>query len=149
MATFSSVTRQHVLQAIAEYDERGGDNFLETYGFAPARGYELLHEGRTYDLRAVVGVAHRFATGRQATPEDFSGGLDAAVAILRKREFDVTEPPTASRSRRTIAPRSGASRAERTPRPTASRASSREIEPTICPTCSMALPATGICDSCG
>ena len=33
VATFSSVTRQHILQAIAEHDTRGSEHFLGVYGF--------------------------------------------------------------------------------------------------------------------
>lgn len=146
MATFSSVSRQHLLQAIAEYDARGGEDFLQVYGFGPSRDYTLLHEGRTYDLRAVLGVAHRFATGRLATSAEFDGGAPGAVAILRKRGFEVTEPASMSTAQAapTRAPR--APRAARTPvaRPTPVR----EAPPKICPTCSMTLPATGVCDYC-
>ena len=140
MATFSSVTRNHVLQALAEYDSLGPEEFLGRYGFAPTRGYTLVHEGRSYDSRAVLGVAHRHATGRLATSEEFSG-MAGAVAILRKRGFVVAEPPAASR-----APRARSRRAA----PAASaRAATRDTPAAICPTCSMALPATGICDDCG
>jgi hypothetical protein len=147
VATFSSVTRQHVLQAIAEYDSRGGEEFLEAYGFTPSRGYTLIHEGRSYDSKAILGVAHRFATGRLATSEEFHGGMHGAVAILRKRGFEVTEPASAARATLPRATRTPAARtrAPRTARPTAAR----EAPPAICPTCSMALPATGVCDTCG
>jgi hypothetical protein len=144
VATFSSVTRQHILQALAEYDARGGEQFLDVYGFAPSGGYTLDHEGRSYDSRAVLGVAHRFATGRLATSDDFRGGMSGAVAILRKRGFDVTEPASA--------PRSAPVRDVRGSRPTRAPAragATREVETRICPTCSMTLPATGICDTCG
>jgi len=147
VATFSSVTRQHVLQALAEYDARGGEEFLEVYGFGPSRGYTLIHEGRSYDSRAVLGVAHRFATGRLATSDEFNGGMHGAVAILRKRGFEVTEPASASRATPVRTPR-----APRTPRATrspATRSPARETPVAICPTCSMALPATGVCDDCG
>ena len=151
MATFSSVTRNHVFQALAEYDARGGEQFLEVYGFAPSPGYTLTHEGRRYDSRAILGVAHRFATGRLATSDEFSAGMDGAVAILRKRGFEVTEPaatvrpaqPRAARTPRASAPRSGAARVS-SPRASAAR----ETPPKICPTCSLTLPATGICDQC-
>lgn len=148
MATFSSVTRTHVLQAIAEYDERGGDDFLALYGFDPTPEYPLVHEGRSYDSRALLGVAHRFATGRLATTEEFHGGMAGAVAILRKRGFEVTGPPTAAP--RAAAPRTRAPRTA-APRPaTPSRAAAaREATVAICPTCSTALPATGVCDYCG
>ena len=94
MATFSAVTRQHILQAIAEYDSRGGDDFLGVYGFAPG-GYPLLHEGRSYDSTAILGVAHRYATGRLASADEVGS---VGSAVLRKRGFDVTEPPSVRRA---------------------------------------------------
>ncbi len=145
MATFSSVTRQHVLQALAEYDARGGEEFLEVYGFEPSRGYTLVHEGHSYDSRAILGVAHRFATGRLATPDDFSGGMQGPVAILRKRGFEVSEPVSAARAAPVRAPRT--TRAPRSP--VARSAAARETPAAICPTCLMTLPATGVCDECG
>ena len=45
MATFSAVTGQHILAAIAECDERGSENFLGVYGFEPSAGRWLAHEG--------------------------------------------------------------------------------------------------------
>ncbi|WP_258725728.1 hypothetical protein [Cellulomonas sp. NS3] len=146
MATFSSVSRQHVLQALAEYDERGGDAFLNLYGFAPTPGYALLHEGRPYDVTAVLGVAHRFATGRLATPDAFSSGMANAVAILRKRGFDVTEPAGVVRAAPVKTPRAPRTSTPRTTTPRAS--ATREATPVLCPTCSMVLPATGVCDYC-
>jgi hypothetical protein len=153
VATFSSVSRQHVLQSLAEYDARGGEEFLEVYGFEQSGDYTLIHEGLSYDSRAVLGVAHRFATGRLATSDDFSSDMQGAVAILRKRGFEVTEPrtsprPTPGRSPR--APRtSRATRSPATRSPATRAAAARDAPPAICPTCSMALPATGVCDDCG
>jgi hypothetical protein len=151
VATFSSVTQQHILQAIAEYDARGAEEFLDVYGFAATDDYPLVHEGREYDSRAVIGVAHRFATGRIATPEEVESGLDTAVTILRRRGFTVSEPYFAPRAtapavRRARATTPRATAASRTP--TRSVSTSPERAPAICPTCSMALPATGICDNC-
>ena len=145
VATFSSVSRQNVLQAIAEYDSRGSTGFLDVYGFDPLPGYALVHEGRSYDLRAVVGVAHRFATGRLATSEEFGSSTDGAVAILRKRGFDVTEPAVAVRAG------AGACRARAAGSADTRRAGTavREAPSATCPTCFMTLPATGICDECG
>jgi hypothetical protein len=154
VATFSSVRQQHVLQALAEYDARGREEFLDVYGFAPSDDYPVVHMGRNYDSRAVLGVAHRFATGRLATPEEVESGFDGAVTILRRRGFTVSEPYSAARR---TAP---ASRSPRPPQATTPRASpgsrtlargvstAPERTPTICPTCSMALPATGVCDNC-
>ncbi len=145
MATFSSVTKQHVLQAIAEHDARGEAEFLELYGFGRTSDYTIVHEGRSYDAQAVLGVAHRYATGRLATSEEFHAGMQGAVTILRKRGFEVTEPPAAA-----YPPRPRVTRSTRAPRtPTTRTAPSREAPARICPTCSMTLPATGVCDECG
>jgi hypothetical protein len=38
-----------VLAAIAEFDEIGRDQFLDRYGFLPARDVVLLHQERRYD----------------------------------------------------------------------------------------------------
>lgn len=141
VATFSAVQRSHILQAIEECDRRGPDDFLGVYGFHPSVGYELTHEGRTYDSKAILGVAHRYATGRLATSEDFRGGMSDAVEILRKRGFEVDEPAVASRPSR---PRSPVTRP-----PAVRRVAAPERPVAMCPTCFMALPATGICDQCG
>lgn len=142
MATFSSVTRQHILQAIAEHDDRGAENFLGVYGFVPSGEGPLVHEGRSYDATAILGVAHRYATGRAATAEEFGGGRLGAADILRKRGFDVAGPGGATKGaapRRAAAPRKAAA-----PR----RPVVPEREVALCPTCFMTLPATGVCDSC-
>jgi len=151
VATFSSVTRQHVLAALAEHDARGAEEFLALYGFEPSAG-TVRHEGRTYDARAILGVAHRYATGRLARQEEFHGELQA-TGLLSKRGFEVTEPPSARRA--ASAPTtSRATRATRAPRASATRPTTRtpvrEERPlAICPTCFTALPATGVCDTCG
>ncbi len=146
VATFSSVTRHNVLQAIAEYDERGSEEFLDLYGFEPVLGYALVHEGHSYDSRAVLGVAHRFATGRLATAEEFHGGMQDAVMILRKRGFEVTVPASAPRPVPVKATRTRTPAARTT---TTRSTAAREAPAAICPTCLMTLPATGICDDCG
>lgn len=143
MATFSSVTPSHVLKALAEHDSRGAEAFLALYGFEPS-GSTLTHEGRGYDARVILAVAHRYATGRLAQPEEFHG-VTQAVLLLRRRGFEVTEPAGA---RRVPAPAPAAKRtaAQRTT-PTR-RAPVREERIVLCPTCSMTLPATGVCDYC-
>lgn len=146
MATFSSVTRQHILRAIEEHDDRGADAFVGVYGYTPAPGYTLVHEGRTYDSKAVLGVAHRYATGRPAAAEELVDAKVDAVAILRKCGFEATAPAAARAAaspRRTAQPRRRAASAP------ARKQAAPEPVVAVCPTCFMALPATGVCDSCG
>ncbi|WP_236121948.1 hypothetical protein [Cellulomonas palmilytica] len=147
------MTRQHVLQAIAEYDSRGRDGFLGVYGYAPTPGYAIVHEGSSYDLPAVLGVAHRFATGRLAPSDEVVGSIGSAAAILRKRGFEVTEPggSSAAGARSSSRTTTRAPRAPRTTTPRATptrRTAAPEPVAAICPTCSMTLPATGVCDYC-
>lgn len=145
MATFSSVTGQHLLQAMAEHDDVGAEHFLAAHGFTASDDVVLVHEGRRYDARAVMAVAHRHATGRLATPEEFRSSLDQAVTILRRRGFEVVGRTTATRTTATRSPsRSAAARSPRT----STRRTTVETPPAICPTCSMTLPATGVCDYC-
>jgi hypothetical protein len=88
------VTQYGVLQAIAEFDRVGRDAFLDQYGFGPATGYFLVHDGRDYDSKAIVGVAHAFDLPEMGplSAADFSGG-DATVArLLRDLGFEVRSP---------------------------------------------------------
>ncbi|MCU1617166.1 MAG: hypothetical protein JWO98_4706 [Frankiales bacterium] len=90
----ADVTRDNVLQTLAEYDDLGGEVFLANYGFKPARSYLLLHDGRRYDSKAIVGVAHRHVNGRALGSGDFSGGAATVVPVLTRLGFRVEGPQT-------------------------------------------------------
>lgn len=92
MPDFDAVSRDHVLQALTEYDERGADDFLAVYGFGRARDYVLWHDGRGYDSKAVLGVALKYATGVAARSSEFSGGRSGAAKVLWALGFEVSEP---------------------------------------------------------
>lgn len=62
------LTRAAVLQAIADLDAG-----IE-HPFGSPTGYELVHEGRRYPPKAVIGLACRSLLGRVLLPEEFSGG---------------------------------------------------------------------------
>ena len=47
-----------VRMAVQLFDEMGRKAFLETYGFGKAHTYYLYENGRYYDSKAIVGVAH-------------------------------------------------------------------------------------------
>ena len=90
----SDLTVDGVERAIAEFDRLGRDAFLAQYGFGRAQGYFLSSQGRRYDSKAIVGVAHGYDRpdlGR-LRPQDFSGG-DATVArVLEALGFQVERP---------------------------------------------------------
>jgi 5-methylcytosine-specific restriction enzyme A len=84
------VTRAAVLDAIAEYDTLGQEEFLGKYGFDRARSYLLIHGGKAYDSKAIVGVAHGFLPGERAlAARDFSGGEATVGRLLRGLGFTV------------------------------------------------------------
>ena len=60
----ADVTREAVLAALAEHDQLGQDQFLDKYGFDRARLYVLVHDGKPYDSKAIVGAAHGSCQGR-------------------------------------------------------------------------------------
>jgi 5-methylcytosine-specific restriction protein A len=86
-------SREAVKSAIEECDRRGRDNFLQTYGFGPARRYLLLFNGRRYDSKAIVGVAYRYQFPKRGhlTADMFSGGItrDGAARRLRELGFEI------------------------------------------------------------
>ena len=89
MPPLDSIRRGDVIRTIAEYDRLGRDTFLSTHGFGNATEYVLMHEGYGYDSKAIVGVAHRYATGRELAPSDFNGDHDGAAQVLRDLGFVV------------------------------------------------------------
>lgn len=84
------VTREAALAAIREYERLGQDGFLAEYGFDRARSYLLIYDGKAYDSKAIVGVAHGFLPGEQAlAASEFSGGEATVGRLLRKLGFTV------------------------------------------------------------
>jgi len=77
---------------MAEFDDRGRDEFLRTYGFGRATKFFVFHEGRPYDSKAIVGVAHRFRHGVALTSDSFSGGQQTVVRLLCGLGFEVGPP---------------------------------------------------------
>ena len=85
----SDLTTSAVTQAIEEFDRIGRAAFLEKYGFGRARDYVLQRDGRSYNSKAIAGVAHGYLPGR--TPlaaEEFPGG-ESTVRILEGLGFTV------------------------------------------------------------
>lgn len=97
----------------------------------------LWHHGDEYDAQPILGAAHLHATGRPVTPAEFADGESGAAELLRERGFDVVaqEEPVAVSPRRTATPKA---------RKTATTPPALKV----CPSCHMALPASGVCDYC-
>ena len=88
MPSWNAVRSEHVLSAMGECDAQGDEEFLSSHGFERTKSYVLWHKGRGYDSRAVLGVAHGFATGSIVSPEEFAGD-DEAAQVLTHLGFDI------------------------------------------------------------
>lgn len=91
---FKDISRPAVLSAIEEFDRLGRLAFLKKYHFGPAREYFLLHEGRKYDSKAIVGAAHgiHMPVEGPLRPDQFTGGQATVGQLLEKLEFVVIAP---------------------------------------------------------
>jgi hypothetical protein len=81
------LTREHVLLALADLDV-GAE-----HPFGTPTGYELVHDGKRYPPKAVIGLAYRHFAGRILQPDEFSGGEAhrQANAVLRHLGFNVVK----------------------------------------------------------
>lgn len=86
----TDITRQAVEKAIDKYDQMGQDAFLSHYGFERARLYVLVHDGKRYDSKAIIGAAHGFLPGEHPLAAgEFSGGEATVGRLLRRLGFTV------------------------------------------------------------
>lgn len=138
MPDWNLVSRSHVYAAMKECDNLGPREFLRRYGFGRATAYTLWHQGQEYDPQAILGVALLHATGTAARSDELSGGKDGPVKVLTDLGFDVVvdEEALAAEKPKRVKPAK--------PKP----AAARDVKPKVCPTCHMALPASGVCDFC-
>jgi hypothetical protein len=168
----SQVSRPDVIAAMAECDRLGSREFLSRYRFGRAKASTVWHDGHEYDSKALLGVALLHATGRPATKDDFRDGEGAATRLLADMGFDVVvDKDLIEAEDRAAADRALSGQAETvaspsksttvrkraaTKKPAAPKAVKKVGRPDpmiqhkpVCPTCFMAIPATGVCDNCG
>ena len=151
MSLLNSIDRPHVLTAIETWDKAGGAACRLARGGVST--HVLLHGGREYDAAAIMGIAHGLATGRTLTPADVPGGGAGASKALTRLGFQIRDdspptervPGTRARTPRTS---SASPRSTRTPTPRTSRVAATDKPVDLCPRCFIALPATGVCDTC-
>lgn len=84
-------SRQAIIDAVAEFDQIGRAAFLEKYGYRVAKRYYLDIEGKLYDSKPIVGVAHKFQfpSDGPLTPREFSGGESTVQRKLEDLGFRV------------------------------------------------------------
>jgi 5-methylcytosine-specific restriction protein A len=86
-------SRQAVLDAVAEFDQIGREEFLKKYGYREAQRYFLEIDGKRYDSKAIVGVAHKYQFPAEGalTFDEFSGGESTVQRKLEKLGFHVVQ----------------------------------------------------------
>jgi hypothetical protein len=89
MIDWGQVTPADVERAMDDYDRLGAAPFFAAHGFAPTTTYELVHDGRAYPPKAILGTAFELATGRRLASADFEGGKAGAVKVLGQLGFTV------------------------------------------------------------
>lgn len=161
MIDLRALDRDHVLNAIDAYAAAGGDAFIAAHG-AGDDGIRIMEAGRECDAVAVMGIAHGIATGRTLSKAELAGKVRQVHKRLVDLGFAVSPLPVTTTTKRPAARGSSAPRAAATPRTTsasrpatakplsaaAKRAAAEERPIALCPSCFVALPATGRCDMC-
>jgi hypothetical protein len=89
----ADVSLAHVRDAITREDILEAIRALETgvsHKFGPSTTYDVVHEGRHYPPKAVVGLAAERALGRPLRPDEFSGGEGQwAFRLLKAHGFQI------------------------------------------------------------
>lgn len=68
------------------------------YGFKDSTDYDLVHDGKRYPPKAILGLAAERVVGRPLSADEFAGGeKSAAFTILGRHKFDIT-PKSSSNS---------------------------------------------------
>jgi hypothetical protein len=88
------LTQHHVLSALTDLDA-GIDA-----PFGPSTGYELVHDGKRYAPKAVIGFAAKHLTGKMLAHGKFSGGEAPGQAnhVLRALGFNVVAKDSVAKS---------------------------------------------------
>lgn len=93
MAISEITDRSAILAAIQEFDTRGRDAFLKWSKFGRSVRYFIEHEGKLYDAKAIVGVAHGYQfPGEFLEHGNFSSGEKTVNRLLESLGFTVVEP---------------------------------------------------------
>ena len=80
----SEITREHILKALASIDAGS------KHRWSPSRKYILVHDGRSYAPKAVLGLAICDLKGCDQYAFDFSGGSETN-GVLERLGFTIVE----------------------------------------------------------
>lgn len=101
MMARGEITRDAVLEAMAEYDRLGADGFRRQYGYGEATDYVLIYEGREYPSEGLYGVAYNRLHPGERPLMNLSGGVERVVPELRDLGFVVQSRRSSSDRLRT------------------------------------------------
>ena len=84
-------SRQAVLEAMVEHEQMGSEAFLRKYGYRTPDSYWILHEGKRYPSKAILGVAWHYQDLLQPPlhPSQFSGGRATVQVTAEALGFEV------------------------------------------------------------
>ncbi|TBV25684.1 hypothetical protein DMZ43_12165 [Meridianimaribacter sp. CL38] len=83
---FDSVTREHIIQGIKDFEEKGYPN-----EFGPSSTYDIVHEGKAYPPKAIMAYANFHAEGRKIE-RYFKGGVGTdCFNALERNGFSVSK----------------------------------------------------------
>ena len=86
MKEFSTITREHILQAIQKIQAEGVPNH------AQSSTYDVLYEGECFPPKLVVSYANIFANGEELDRNSFPGGKDTeCFNLLENRGFQIVD----------------------------------------------------------
>ena len=86
MKEFSTITREHILQAIQKIRKEGVPNH------AQSSTYDVLYEGERFPPKLVVSYANVFANGEELDRNNFSGGKESkCFKLLENRGFQIVD----------------------------------------------------------
>ncbi|MGO4569433.1 hypothetical protein AB4Z52_31405 [Rhizobium sp. 2YAF20] len=80
-----------ITAALDEFDQLGRENFLQKYGFRPAKAYFIRRNGKHYDSKAIVGAARGFQHSELGAlrSNEFRGGDQTVRGLLERPGFQV------------------------------------------------------------
>jgi len=80
------ISKQNILDAIAEIDRNGVPEDRKAIGF------DLIYQGKAYPPKFVLSLATKYATGKELSPDKFSGGEETNT-FLAGMGFEINPRP--------------------------------------------------------
>ncbi len=86
-------SRDAVFVAIDEYDRVGAEEYLKIHEYGRRRTHSLVHSGKAYEVKAILGVAHQYQFPERGALRSSDFHAHQAARQLRKLGFQVRIEP--------------------------------------------------------